>query len=1274
MKNKNNHLKRILLVIISALLIFSSVFSGCSSGTSTAVSGVKSGSSLASENLSDLNYVSLNEGFTDVVVKDEKTALEAIASVADILGIEDAEKELKVCDVNTVDGDSFYRFQQYYNDIPVYGRTISLLADKYGSGLALTSNTIYIGDNLLEADFEEINKITKKVEKFIKREFGKDINIISLDEPNDDNLYCYTFDGLYTYVYILSLISDSGFYNVIVDAQTAEIVDIINQTRSVQKNFSLKGQKASQKFIAESKNGNNSMTYISKTGTDINVLIANDGHEHDWYYDGNATIVNWKNSEAPDRSSVDAISNITSTYNYFLEKFQRDSFSDNGETINVYVHNEDMKNNAFYWYSPNGPVFAFCKCYDESGKETNEYSSEIDVIGHEYTHGVVDYTCDLEDTITNIMPGAINEGIADIFGYLIEEETTDNTIDWIMVEDMRTAIKGGTGSEGQIYHIDEYNKGTSECHTASTIISYPAYLMWNGINGNKDFKIDSNTLSKIWYKSLFLMQSDATFSQCANAVYTAATTVQDITDSQLECVVKAFGEVGISINTGANCRIDKDSSLIVFDANLNKYSNYHLIIDQLFAVNNGGLKTPTNNSVIVDENVSSEEYSINLDVGKYNVTVIDNDSEGSQKEFSKTVLVLPVYPTKNLKIYTDFGSTPVSDFSIPKDMTLTLGEVNVIEPETTPNDATGYSLKWTSSDESVATVSPTGENGIITAKAKGEATITAELTSNGKTITKTTNVRVASQGRDTVLVLDVSGSMSGTPIDEMKKSAINFCNELLADEYNNRVGLVLYDDYIDSIDLTNDLDVLIDYIEGISSGGTTNMQGALAAAGNMLDSQGKDENIKNVVVMADGLPNEGETSDTGKMSQLTQYSSYSTDVAYANGVINTAENVMSNYNMYSLGFFHDLSGVEKDFAVDLMKMLTNMPDGYHQVDTAENLQFAFGDIQETISDGSKIVINIACPVDVNVTYNGETLSSAANTYSDKASFGTLQLLGANKDIKVLSLNPSIDYDIELIGTDTGTMDYSVNYIDDTENIIDYRSFESIPITATTVIDSNTNNAEEVTLNVDEDGDGEIDLIWSASPNSSATLTFGETQAEPEETPEPTVSNDSDSWKIVLVSVIVVLVFIAVIMIVVFLVSSGKRKNNQIEIPVINNPPKDNDSELDKKLPEISTKYAVVISTGSMSGTRFALDNEDTFCIGKGNDPSQINLSSDYSSVSRQHCMVTCNFEEDCYYVTDCSMNGTYFKNGRKLSKNVPAKVTHGTTLQLANSNCEVLFE
>ena len=617
---------------------------------------------------------------------------------------------------------------------------------------------------------------------------------------------------------------------------------------------------------------------------------------------------------------------------------------------------------------------------------------------------------------------------------------------------------------------------------------------------------------------------------------------------------------------------------------------------------------------------------------------------------------------------------PVKDFTIPKDMTLTLGEVDVIEPETVPADATGYSIKWTSSDESVATVTPSGEECIVTSKGKGTATITGELVSNGKTITKSTNVRVASQGRDTVLVLDVSGSMSGTPIDEMKKSAINFCNELLADEYNNRVGLVLYDDYIDSVDLTNDLDSLVNYIESISSGGTTNMQEALATAGNMLDSQGKDDNIKNIVVMADGLPNEGETSDTGKMSQLTQYSSYSTDVAYANGVINTAENIMSNYNMYSLGFFHDLDGIEKDFAVDLMKFLTNMPDGYHQVDTAENLQFAFGDIQETISDGSKVVINIACPVDVSVTYNGETLSSAQSSYSDTASFGTLQLLGKNKDIKVLSLDPSAVYDIQLNGTGNGTMNYSVNYLDDSDAIIDYRAFESIPITSTTKIDSNTDNSVgDITLNLDEDGDGTVDKVYSAAVNSVAELTYGDESEEVEVIEETQNVKPDNTWMTVMIAVVVVIVLLGIIFTVVLVTSSNKKKNQSYNIPVI---------EPKNKTEIVNGKITVI--SGSMNGKEFNLDSGKGYVIGKDSSKSQIVLAYDYGKVSRAHCVISYDDKTKMYSVIDMSSNGTYYIDNktaplnssvskRRLNKNVSAELQSGCVLILGDEDCRIVL-
>ncbi|MCI9146225.1 MAG: VWA domain-containing protein [Eubacterium sp.] len=617
---------------------------------------------------------------------------------------------------------------------------------------------------------------------------------------------------------------------------------------------------------------------------------------------------------------------------------------------------------------------------------------------------------------------------------------------------------------------------------------------------------------------------------------------------------------------------------------------------------------------------------------------------------------------------------PVKDFSIPDNMTLTLGEIDVIEPEIEPVGASDYSIKWTSSNESVATVTPTGEECIVTSKGKGTAIITGELISNGKTITKSTNVRVASQGRDTVLVLDVSGSMSGTPIDEMKKSAINFCNELLTDEYNNRVGLVLYDDSIDTVDLTNDLDSLINYIESISSGGTTNMQGALAAAGNMLDNQGKDDNIKNVVVMADGLPNEGETSDTGKMSQLTQYSSYPSDVAYANGVINTAENIMSNYNMYSLGFFHDLSGVEKDFAVDLMKFLTNMPDGYHQVDTAENLQFAFGDIQETISDGSKVVINIACPVDVSVTYNGETLSSAQSTYSDTASFGTLQLLGKNKDIKVLSLDPSVVYDVQLSGTGSGTMNYSVNYLDDSNAIIDYRTFESIPITPTTKIDSNTNNsAGEISLNIDENGDGTVDKVYSAAVNSVAELTYGAETQEPEVVEKVEPEKSDDTWVTVMIAVVVIIALVGIILTVILVSSSNKKKNQSYNIPVIE--PK-NDTE--------NKSGKITVISGSMSGKEFDLDTGKGYIIGKDSSKSQIALAYDYSKVSREHCVISYDDQTQLYSVIDMSSNGTYYIDNKtaplnssvskhRLNKSVGVELQSGCILILGDEDCRIVL-
>ncbi len=642
---------------------------------------------------------------------------------------------------------------------------------------------------------------------------------------------------------------------------------------------------------------------------------------------------------------------------------------------------------------------------------------------------------------------------------------------------------------------------------------------------------------------------------------------------------------------------------------------------------------------------------------------------------------------------------PVADFSIPENKVITLGEIDVIEPELTPDDACDYSIKWSSSDESVATVSPSGEVGIITALSKGTATIIAEITSGGKTITKTTDLRVASKARDVVLVLDVSGSMYGEALNEMKESAIQFCNDILKDEYNNRVGIVFYDDSISAIDLTDDLDMLISRIQSAGGGGGTDMEAGLSAADEMLKKSSKAESIKNVVIMADGLPNRGNTSYSGSMPSQ-HHSGFSTDVSYANAVIDTAKQMMNNYNLYSLGFFHSLYSDDKDFATVLMKELTNKTDGYYQVDKAEDLQFAFGDISEEIRVGSKIVINIACPVAVRVSYGGEMLSTFDSEFCNVTSFGTLHLLGKKKDIKVVSLDSNKKYEVELVGTGEGKMDYSINYFDEKEQLSDYRSFEAVPINLGTVIKSNTDNSVgDIVLNIDEDGDGEIDIIWTALAKSRGKITYEKAPIKPEEPKkeEPTVEEKENmpTWVIILICVVAFILIGGVIMVIV--ISAKKTDSNvdadsefEISRPTPLNMVKcsrcgmthssdkpcecwnKNNNEQVTEEAERRTGF-IQVTNGSMNGFSIPIKDRETLYIGK--DPKIANLvfTGDYKNVSRMHCAITFDAKTNRYFVTDSSTNGTYLINKKRLIKGKRTPVSANTILILANDECTILL-
>lgn len=260
--------------------------------------------------------------------------------------------------------------------------------------------------------------------------------------------------------------------------------------------------------------------------------------------------------------------------------------------------------------------------------------------------------------------------------------------------------------------------------------------------------------------------------------------------------------------------------------------------------------------------------------------------------------------------------------------------------------------------------------------------------------------------------------------------------------------------------------VLGNAVSCIRDGGGTNIETGLAQAHSMLSESSAKKKI--IVLMSDGEPNAGKAGD-----DLIAYA----DELKDDGII-----------IYTLGFFENL-GENKSSAQLLMEKIAS--DGCHyEVASADDLIFFFEDVADQINGQKYIYIRIACPVDVTVTYAGETLCSAEDELNVRTGFGTLTFEdnenaspGKQDDkIKVLRLKEGADYDVKIVGTGRGSMDYTIGFMDENGDYSDFRKFENIKITRRTIIDTVAAVAKESVLNIDEDGDGKYDLKLKAEEN------------------------------------------------------------------------------------------------------------------------------------------------------------------------------------------------
>ena len=192
---------------------------------------------------------------------------------------------------------------------------------------------------------------------------------------------------------------------------------------------------------------------------------------------------NWNNVNTnKDQYATDAHWGAEMTYDFYKNKFGRNSIDGAGFAIKSYVHYSTNYFNAFW----DGTRMTYG---DGSSTDNNLPLTALDVCGHEISHGLTSFTSNL--TYSN-ETGAMNEGFSDIFGTAIEFYARPAKADWLIGADfytIRSMSNPNAYAQPDTYKGTFWYTGTSDyggVHTNSGVLNFWFYLLTNGGSGTND--------------------------------------------------------------------------------------------------------------------------------------------------------------------------------------------------------------------------------------------------------------------------------------------------------------------------------------------------------------------------------------------------------------------------------------------------------------------------------------------------------------------------------------------------------------------------------------------------------------------------------------------------------------------------------------------------------------------------------------------------------------------------------------------------------------------
>ncbi|MBR5754010.1 MAG: M4 family metallopeptidase [Clostridia bacterium] len=531
-------------VLVAALLILAMAavtFTGC-----FLVSGYREGR-FGDTNENNTAYLSLTEGFTTLTVKSREGALNVAASVADDLGLNDAAQELKVSAVRSLDGNRYYRLQQYYEGLPVFGRTVVVGADESGRSVTLNANTVSVSDRLKTTPKTTAEQAADIARKAVLQESGA--RAVDLPDVSADDLCVYNFtdNGADRLAYEVRCSTPVGSYKVFVDALDGTVLDLYSTTcAQAAICYDVEGKQLTGDY--------NEKLQKYVLGNESQGLYIYTLEGKNYYQGANGTYVrsddnvfgNTDEEMALEYNKATRLYNTLST----IRRYYKNTYGAQGDKVLIGMYNDayDNGNNSFatddiLWKGDLLPVGTVVGVISIGIRQDG---SAVDLLAHEYMHRV-------EQNMVGLLyrgeSGSIMEAYSDIFGELVEGGLSGESPDWIH-NDVRDLVNPEVHGYPTTYQGRYFASGSETdngaVHRNSTVLSHAAYLMWNGIDGSRNARLDSQTLGKLWLNALQKFTARETFEQCAQTIYETALAM-DLSAQQVDCVARAFQKAGLPV-------------------------------------------------------------------------------------------------------------------------------------------------------------------------------------------------------------------------------------------------------------------------------------------------------------------------------------------------------------------------------------------------------------------------------------------------------------------------------------------------------------------------------------------------------------------------------------------------------------------------------------------------------------------------------------------------------------------------------------------------------